>query len=203
MHRDLKPENILLKSKVDDSDLVVADFGLATFVNIKDILFKRCGTPGFVAPEILLYKDSDPFYDVKCDIFSAGVIFYLLLVGKQPFQGKDYKQILRANKSCEIRFDLPEFSKVSPEANDLLKKMLEAKVSIRISAAEALKHPFLKVDVEKQVSQSELIDVQENLRHYDVDFVNNLKNRVQDSQEYVGSLELQNRNAAVNGKTET
>ncbi len=56
MHRDLKPENLLLKSKENtDYDLVVADFGLATFTNVKDILFKRCGTPGFVAPEVLCY----------------------------------------------------------------------------------------------------------------------------------------------------
>jgi serine/threonine protein kinase len=55
MHRDLKPENLLLKSKDNDHDLVIADLGLATFVNIKDILFKRCGTPGFVAPEVLSF----------------------------------------------------------------------------------------------------------------------------------------------------
>jgi serine/threonine protein kinase len=55
MHRDLKPENLLLKSKDNDHDIVVADLGLATFTTIKDILFKRCGTPGFVAPEVLIY----------------------------------------------------------------------------------------------------------------------------------------------------
>ena len=55
MHRDLKPENLLLKSKDNDHDLVIADLGLATFVTIKDILFKRCGTPGFVAPEVLAF----------------------------------------------------------------------------------------------------------------------------------------------------
>ena len=81
IHRDLKPENLLLRTR-EGEDLVLADFGLATFINIKqdDILFKRCGTPGFVAPEILAYKEGDSFYDQKCDIFSAGVIFYLLLV---------------------------------------------------------------------------------------------------------------------------
>jgi len=56
MHRDLKPENLLLRSKNNDHEIVVADFGLATFTNTKDILFKRCGTPGFVAPEVLSYK---------------------------------------------------------------------------------------------------------------------------------------------------
>jgi len=56
MHRDLKPENLLLRSKNNDHEIVVADFGLATFTHTKDILFKRCGTPGFVAPEVLSYK---------------------------------------------------------------------------------------------------------------------------------------------------
>ncbi len=56
MHRDLKPENLLLKSKENDNEIIVADFGLATNINIADILFKRCGTPGFVAPEVLMYK---------------------------------------------------------------------------------------------------------------------------------------------------
>ena len=65
MHRDLKPENLLLKSKSSDSDIIVADFGLATRIDVQDILFKRCGTPGFVAPEVLSYK---------------GFIFYFLFL---------------------------------------------------------------------------------------------------------------------------
>ena len=59
---------------------MLADFGLATFLDTENILFKRCGTPGFVAPEILTYKEGETFYDAKCDIFSAGIIYYLLLV---------------------------------------------------------------------------------------------------------------------------
>ena len=81
MHRDLKPENLLLKDKGNLFDIVIADFGLATRYDISpsEIFFKRCGTPGFVAPEILNYKDGqEGFYDEKCDIFSAGSIFYVL-----------------------------------------------------------------------------------------------------------------------------
>ncbi len=81
MHRDLKPENLLLKDKNNLFDIVIADFGLATRydINPSEIFFKRCGTPGFVAPEILNYKDGqEGFYDEKCDIFSAGSIFYVL-----------------------------------------------------------------------------------------------------------------------------
>ena len=82
MHRDLKPENILLKDEISLSDIVIADFGLACFIdmNSKDILFKRCGTPGYVAPEIFNYSEKDQFYNKKCDIFSAGVIFYILYI---------------------------------------------------------------------------------------------------------------------------
>ena len=115
MHRDLKPENLLLRDEYDISEIVVADFGLATYVElpITEILFKRCGTPGFVAPEILAYKDGqETFYDEKCDIFSAGVIFHILLTGKKPFPGADYKEILRANRTCSIDFNAAIFNSV-------------------------------------------------------------------------------------------
>ena len=82
MHRDLKPENILFRSKDKHYDLVLADFGLATFRDEPNMLFKRCGTRVFVAPEILLYDENDKMYECACDIFSAGVFFYLLLTGK-------------------------------------------------------------------------------------------------------------------------
>ena len=88
IHRDLKPENILLKSKDECASVVLADFGLATFMEgeiifkryLRSFSYSRCGTPGFVAPEILHYKEGSPMYDAKCDMFSAGVIFYILVV---------------------------------------------------------------------------------------------------------------------------
>ena len=81
MHRDIKPENLLLQDTSNIYDIVLADFGLATKIKqpVEEILFKRCGTPGFVAPEILSYKDENvTFYDEKCDIFSVGALLYLL-----------------------------------------------------------------------------------------------------------------------------
>ena len=78
MHRDIKPDNILLESIKNDYDVRIADFGLATLINENEILYKRCGTPGFIAPEIISYKDGGKMYNEKCDIFSAGVIFYIL-----------------------------------------------------------------------------------------------------------------------------
>ena len=81
MHRDIKPENLLLQNSSHVYDIVLADFGLATKIKkpVEEILFKRCGTPGFVAPEILSYKEGkSQFYNEKCDIFSVGALFYLL-----------------------------------------------------------------------------------------------------------------------------
>ena len=78
MHRDLKPENILLRSENDVFDIVIADFGLATKIENSSVLFHHFGTPGFIAPEVLNYSKSFPFYNEKCDIYSLGIIFYIL-----------------------------------------------------------------------------------------------------------------------------
>ncbi|EGR30423.1 protein kinase domain protein [Ichthyophthirius multifiliis] len=204
MHRDLKPENLLLKSKENDYDLVIADLGLATFTNIKNILFKRCGTPGFVAPEVLAYQDGGSFYDVKCDIYSAGVIFYLLLTGKQPFEGKDYKAILRANRESNIQYDIPELDTVSIDAKDLLIKMLRSNPSERFSASECLGHPFLNQSQDQQNYQN-LEFAQQNLKNYEVGYLSNIRNKNQtDSQEQIGSLALHSNGIpAMNGNIDT
>jgi len=77
MHRDLKPENIMLRDENNISDIVIVDFGLSSFIKMdpNNVLFKKCGTPGFIAPEIF---QCEMFYSEKCDVFSAGVIFYIL-----------------------------------------------------------------------------------------------------------------------------
>jgi serine/threonine protein kinase len=82
MHRDLKPENMILKTKggsIEENVLKIVDFGLATKCDIQEYLFKRCGTPGFVAPEVVnASSEENIHYTPKCDVFSAGVIFYLM-----------------------------------------------------------------------------------------------------------------------------
>ncbi|CAD8120685.1 unnamed protein product [Paramecium sonneborni] len=197
IHRDLKPENLLLKTKESSTDVVIADFGLATFLN-EQILIKRCGTPGFVAPEILTYKEEDPFYDEKCDIFSAGVIFYILLTGRQPFQGSDYKAILKSNKNCEINFNLKEILSSSQKLQDLLGIMLNQNPKDRPSAEACLQHPYFQEIFNKK----DLIDVQENLIQYELENQQRIgKKENFDSQ--VGSMELITRSPVYNGRIDT
>lgn len=93
MHRDLKPENMILKEKGDleDNVLKIVDFGLSSYCNMEEYLFKRCGTPGYVAPEIINSSSKENVkFSPKVDIFSAGVIFYILVMGKSPFKGKSF-----------------------------------------------------------------------------------------------------------------
>ena len=79
MHRDLKPENIMLANKKKIHKIRIIDFGLGTFIDQETYLYKRCGTPGYVAPEVIM-KGNQQEYDERCDIFSAGVIFYILYI---------------------------------------------------------------------------------------------------------------------------
>lgn len=118
LHRDVKPENLLLREKDNEYDIVVADFGLSDFYDPKgNYMFKRCGTPGYVAPEVL----ADKIYDVKVDSFSCGVIMFIILTGSSPFKGKSYDEIVMKNYTCEIDFKTKDMHKrLTPEAYDLV-----------------------------------------------------------------------------------
>lgn len=85
MHRDLKPSNIMQRK--DTGEWVITDFGLAARSNSK-YLFQKCGTPGFIAPEILKLENKEDRYSQTCDMFSFGVILYTLIIGRQPFQSQ-------------------------------------------------------------------------------------------------------------------
>lgn len=86
LHRDIKPENLILRTKNNLNDIVLGDFGLADFYKFDgNYLYRRCGTPGYVAPEILRGMP----YDYKVDIYSIGVLMYILITGKRPFAGKN------------------------------------------------------------------------------------------------------------------
>ena len=101
MHRDLKPENIMFKGTDDTIDIGIVDLGFATYLADYKKLFVRCGTPGYVAPEIL----NDQNYDCKVDVYSTGIIFYIILTGLIPFNGSSYDEIVKKNMKAEIKFD--------------------------------------------------------------------------------------------------
>ncbi|CAD8082037.1 unnamed protein product [Paramecium primaurelia] len=194
MHRDLKPENLLLKSKNNDTDIVIADFGLAHIMD-QQPFYKRCGTPGFVAPEILNYNGQGQFYNEKCDIFSAGVIFYFIVSGIQPFSGCEYKEILKSNKECQINFDIKQLSKGPKFLKNLLKKMLKVDPSDRYSAEECLKHQYFQ----EIFNQDDLIET--DIRQ-ELEFKNPIQRmNSQESQE--GSLLLISKQQQWNGQTDT
>lgn len=151
MHRDIKPTNILFRDKevVDFSKVKLVDFGLATFRNASSQIFQRCGTPGFIAPEVIncTSKDTIP-YSTNCDVFSVGVLFYIMMSGHSPFEGQNAKEILSMNKVCKIDMFLPGLTK-DKHAHDLLFKMLEKNPDDRITSSEALKHPYFRVPKEE------------------------------------------------------
>ncbi len=149
MHRDLKPENIIFQNN-DDIKIQIVDFGFSTKLKEYKKLFKSCGTPGYIAPEILHDKD----YGLNVDIYSAGVIFYIILTGRMAFRGNSLKKILKNNLKGKINFDFSQYEiDVSEETMDLLKRMLEFNPKKRVSAEQALAHPCF----EKIMSKSPLV----------------------------------------------
>jgi calcium-dependent protein kinase len=148
-HRDLKPENFLLLTKADDSPIKIIDFGLSTYItekgpgSVKVAMTTKAGTPYYISPEVLAGD-----YDEKCDIWSAGVILYILLSGVPPFYGDTDPQILESVKKGVFTFDIAEFKAVSDSAKDLIKKMI-CKPAVRLTASQTLDHPWMKADLEK------------------------------------------------------
>lgn len=92
MHRDIKPENVIFKNSLND-EVVLVDFGFASHIEDYKELFTRCGTPGFVAPEVL--RDQD--YNYKVDVYSVGIIFYLMISGDIPFASSSYEELVEKN----------------------------------------------------------------------------------------------------------
>jgi len=139
VHRDLKPENLLLKDKNSISEVKLADFGLSKIVSQQVMMQTACGTPGYVAPEVLLAKG----YEKEVDMWSIGVITYILLCGFPPFYNEKlqllFEQIMKAD------YDFPEdyWSDISNDAKDFIRKLLVVDPKKRMSGKEALKHRWL------------------------------------------------------------
>lgn len=141
-HRDLKPENLLLVSKSDDSQVKIADFGFAKKVYEECTLKTQCGTPGYVAPEILSGKK----YDQRADMWSVGVILYILLGGYPPFIEKTQRDLFRKIKKGEYEFHEEYWGTVSTEAKNLISSLLTVDPRKRLTAKQALRNLWIKGD---------------------------------------------------------
>jgi len=141
-HRDLKPENLLLLSESDDAEVKIADFGFAKKVLTPNSLTTQCGTPGYVAPEIL----EGIAYDTKSDMWSLGVIVYILLGGYPPFIEQNQRELFRKIRKGQYEFHEEYWGSVSADAKDMISSLLTVQPAKRLSAKEALNHKWMTQD---------------------------------------------------------
>jgi serine/threonine protein kinase len=159
VHRDLKPENILYASPAEDADIKVADFGLARLVSGKDLMKTACGTPGYVAPEILKNKGYD---SGAVDLWSVGVILYILLCGFPPFYEEELPALFDQILHARYDFPSPWWDSIGKEAKDLVTKLLELDPQKRLTAKQVMEHPWCK----GAAPATDLKGAQSSLRKY-------------------------------------
>jgi len=145
-HRDLKPENLLVKSVEDDTEVKIADFGLSKIIDKDKMMQTACGTPGYVAPEVLNAEG----YDKEVDMWSVGVITYILLCGFPPFYSESVPEVFEQIMKAE--YDYPEeyWDEISAEAKDFIDHLLVVDVAKRLTAEQSLNHPWLRQSSKKK-----------------------------------------------------
>eukprot|EP01129_Flabellula_baltica_P007562 TRINITY_DN2962_c0_g1_i2.p1 TRINITY_DN2962_c0_g1~~TRINITY_DN2962_c0_g1_i2.p1 ORF type:complete len:263 (+),score=67.62 TRINITY_DN2962_c0_g1_i2:681-1469(+) len=141
-HRDLKPENLLCSGFGKNEIVKIADFGLSKIFSGEEVLKTSCGTPGYVAPEVLL-ADS---YDKAVDLWSVGVITYIMLSGYSPFYAEEDNVMFELIMNAEYDFDDETWDEVSDLAKDFISKLLVRDPKIRMDVAQALSHPWLNTE---------------------------------------------------------
>jgi calcium-dependent protein kinase len=160
VHRDLKPENILLDMKKNNI-IKIIDWGNARFFEKNKKMNKVSGTPYYIAPEVLFEK-----YDEKCDVWSCGVIIYILLCGYPPFNGETNSEILNKIKTGKYVFPDEEWDNISEEAKNLISKMLEFDPSKRFSASDCLNHTWLTEHTKKNLDNKFSIKCLNNMKKF-------------------------------------
>ncbi|KAL3793786.1 hypothetical protein ACHAW5_000788 [Stephanodiscus triporus] len=161
-HRDLKPENLLLTSEDDDSSIKVADFGFAKVVTSPRSLRTLCGTPGYVAPEII----SGQPYDESADMWSVGVILYILLGGYPPFIDDNQRRLFRKIRKGRYVFHDEYWAPVSADAKDLISGLLCVDADARLTAREALDSNWIVVASDSSLEMHDIRGSIINLRKF-------------------------------------
>ncbi|XP_074499431.1 calcium/calmodulin-dependent protein kinase IGb isoform X1 [Sebastes fasciatus] len=159
VHRDLKPENILYYSPDEDSKIMISDFGLSKMVD-DDIMSTACGTPGYVAPEVLAQKP----YSKAVDCWSIGVITYILLCGYPPFYEESETRLFSKIMKAQYEFDSPFWDDISESAKDFIRNMMQKNPSMRYSTDLALRHPWIigKTARSQDIYYSVSVQIQKN-----------------------------------------
>jgi len=137
-HRDLKPENLLVHGD-DDTQVMISDFGLSRIIGDQSMMSTACGTPYYVAPEVI---KAEP-YSKEVDMWSIGVITYFILCGYPPFMGESLQQIFESIQNCEYEFPAVDWDNISSAAKDFIKKLLVLDPRKRLTADQSLQHPWL------------------------------------------------------------
>eukprot|EP00826_Nyctotherus_ovalis_P019054 TRINITY_DN15814_c0_g1_i2.p1 TRINITY_DN15814_c0_g1~~TRINITY_DN15814_c0_g1_i2.p1 ORF type:complete len:512 (-),score=139.77 TRINITY_DN15814_c0_g1_i2:93-1628(-) len=163
VHRDLKPKNILISKDSDGNiaNIKVIDFGAATAFAPNAVLRDMVGTPYYIAPEVL-----DKSYNEKCDVWSCGVILYILLSGCQPFSGKNPEEVMDKVREKKFRYCNP---KMSPESKDLIDNMLKCPQESRFSAQQAYGHKWIRKNCDTSVNSETTRSLLSNLENFRIE----------------------------------
>eukprot|EP00050_Salpingoeca_kvevrii_P009109 m.307196 g.307196 ORF g.307196 m.307196 type:complete len:366 (+) comp19807_c0_seq1:2-1099(+) len=169
LHRDLKPENLLLSDNTRNAQVQLTDFGISIFLTNPPKFHGRAGTPTYFAPEVVKRQP----YHTAADVWSAGVLLYILLCGYPPFAhepGMD--KMFEDIKNGNYEFEAPDWDDISDSAKDLVSRMLDVNPNTRITVAQALAHPWIhdrrttapKLHMQKTISSLQSFNARRKLR---------------------------------------
>ncbi|NP_001084190.1 calcium/calmodulin dependent protein kinase ID S homeolog [Xenopus laevis] len=160
VHRDLKPENLLYFSQVEESKIMISDFGLSKMEGKGDVMSTACGTPGYVAPEVLAQKP----YSKAVDCWSIGVIAYILLCGYPPFYDENDSKLFEQILKADYEFDSPYWDDISDSAKDFIQNLMEKDPNKRYACEQALRHPWIAGDTAlcKNIHESVSAQIRKN-----------------------------------------
>lgn len=161
-HRDLKPENLLCSEGEGKSMVIkIADFGLSKMFNAGEVLKTSCGTPDYAAPEVLQTEDT---YSNAVDMWSVGVITYVLLCGYPPFYAKEQRELFTQILNADYEFPEEDWAQISEDAKDFIRHLLVVDPNERMTATQALHHKWLADDAANGAGAS--VAIKDHLNKY-------------------------------------